>query len=209
MKHFMILVLLLFSVGVYADDIEEAKKALNQNDFAKAYEIANRSCTFGNPEGCVLLGHLYQEGLGVTIDMQKAIQLFRFGCDKNFVVACGGLGEIYEVGIRGIKQDFFKAIEYYEKGCNGGDLSQCVNLGNLYGEGQGVKQDFFKAFEYYEKSCNKGNSMGCNNLGAMYKNGQSVKQNSKKALELFGKACEMKSNKGCNNYAILKKQMGL
>ena len=55
--------------------------------------------------GCIYLGSLYQDGLGVKQDYLKAADLYKNTCDIGFVAGYYSLAMMYEDGL-GISRDY-------------------------------------------------------------------------------------------------------
>jgi TPR repeat protein len=67
------------------------------------------------------LASLYEDGVGVRQDDEKAIALYKIGCDKKDGLGCYGLGNFYAK-----KNNQKKALEFYGKGCDYKDEGSCV-----------------------------------------------------------------------------------
>jgi TPR repeat protein len=82
------------------------------------------SCGQSDGEACYRLGWLYEDGLGVPQNENKATKLYVQACDANWAVACRALGIMYWQGER-VKRSRKKAIEYYKKACGLGLAEAC------------------------------------------------------------------------------------
>ena len=69
--------ILLCTVLSAAADLESAKRAYGDKDYAKALEEATPLAEQGNAEAQCLLGKMYWMGEGVLKDPERAIQLFK------------------------------------------------------------------------------------------------------------------------------------
>ena len=143
MKKILLILVLLFSANVHADDFEEGMTAIKKKDYQKARELFKKVCDGSDPKGCFKLCIFYEEI-----------------CNRGSTAGCFALGVIYATG-KGVPQDFLKAKELYEKACNGGNAAGCFGLGISYATGKGVPQDFLKAKESYKKACDGGLEVGC------------------------------------------------
>ncbi|MEM6412167.1 MAG: toll/interleukin-1 receptor domain-containing protein [Pseudomonadota bacterium] len=166
---------------------------------ARFYEQA---CDGSQYRGCINLGLLYGQGLGVDRDYGRARELYEQGCDGGEARSCTSLGYLYYEG-RGTEQDYGRAQELYEEGCDGGDANGCNNLGYLYFEGRGVDQDYGRARELYEQGCDGGEAVGCINLGFLYEQGQGVDQDYVRARELYEQGCDGGEARSCNSLGFL------
>ena len=90
------------------------------------------------------MGRCYYEGVGVTKDYKKALELFL--ASEDLVYSRLYIGDCYLYGY-GVEMDYNEAIKYYED-CTfrGGDF----RLGTCYAIGLGVKKSKEKALELYD-----------------------------------------------------------
>jgi TPR repeat protein len=113
------------------------------------------------------LGLLYEKGLGIPQDYQKAIQLYNYAGHLGSDKALHKLGVVYHVG-KGVDIDPTKAIEYYTHSANLGNPEYQCFLGRLYEEGQFVQKDPQVALKWYTKAYLQGYDDVSSNLYAMY-----------------------------------------
>lgn len=130
MKKILLVLALLFSANVYADDFEEGVKAFEQQDYQKAKEFYEKACNGGDASGCSNLGGLYYTGKGVPQDFSKAKELYEKACNGGKASGCFNLGELYRAE-EGVPQDFSKAKESYKKACDGGLEVGCEKYHSL------------------------------------------------------------------------------
>ncbi len=133
----------------------------NNKDFVSYLEYLKFACTLDNAEACNLLGVVYNKGLLVHKDVNKAIKLFEKSCKRNNSKACVHLGMIYT-----FNKDFLnykKAYEAYKKACDLSNPLGCFNLGIYYANGNkvGIKNDYKKAYYYLKEACKLGLQKGC------------------------------------------------
>ncbi|POG75286.1 uncharacterized protein OCT59_024281 [Rhizophagus irregularis] len=146
-----------------------------------------------NSNSIYLLGKFNDLGIGISIDEQKAFELYQKAADLGNVLGINDLGYCYKHGI-GINIDKKKAFELYQKAAYLGNSFGINNLGHCYKNGIGTDIDKKKAFDLYQKAADLGNSTGINNLGYCYKNGIGTDIDKKKAFELYQKAADLESN---------------
>ena len=157
--------------------------------------------------GFVLTCYYVFGNSGLTASKQD-IELLEEVCQSGDTEICGGVGEIYHLGLYNVKKDFNKALNFYTIACNGGYVASCSNLANMYAIGLGVKQDYKKAIELFDKACLGGLALGCSNLGNMYYNGRGVKKDIEKGIAYLEKACSAGDFLGCNNLAAYNENIG-
>lgn len=83
------------------------------------------------------------------------------GCELNYALGCGFLGNLYTNNGPMVKKDLRKATQYYSKACELNLGVSCSLLGFLYQNGNGVKKDLKKAFALYAKACGLKDGDGC------------------------------------------------
>lgn len=102
-----------------------------------------------NPEAAFYLATLYESGNGVTLDMSKAVELYRKASDMGYGKAQSYLGDIYYEG-RGVDKDLATAVSLYLKALENRQLSQngAIRLAECYENGlAGLPKDRKKAEE--------------------------------------------------------------
>lgn len=188
-------------------DFELAKKAYEQKDYKKAFELYKKSCDNMDFAGCYWSGLLYYTGEGVEKDYNTANNFFEKACNGGYVKSCHVLASNYYRG-EGVNKDIKMAISLFEKACNSDNMVSCNMLGISYHNGEGVKQSYKKAFDLWKKVCENSNgavaSIACYNLATLYNNGTGVRINENLAREYFGKACDLGEEKGCEAYRDMK-----
>ena len=100
------------------------------------------------------------------------------------------VGESYQYGNNGAKQDFAQAKDWLTKSAEKGNVDAKYGLGVAYEFGQGVPQNYTKAADWYEKASAQNQLNATFRLGMLYENGHGVKQDYKKALSLYNKVVE-------------------
>ncbi|CAE7337121.1 esiB [Symbiodinium sp. CCMP2592] len=130
------------------------------------------------------LGCMYDQGLGVARDVQKAREFWERSMEMGHPKAPTNLGLLYQSG-EGVAQDFRKAKELYELGIKRGDDTAPATLGVLYEGGQGIVQDLRRARELYEMGVETGDRRACYQLGHLYQFGLGVARDFKRAREFY------------------------
>ncbi|CAB4379597.1 unnamed protein product [Rhizophagus irregularis] len=136
--------------------------------------------------------------IGISIDKQKAFELYQKAADLKNAFGMNNLGNCYEEGI-GTNIDKKMAFQMTQMSADLGNAVGINNLGYYYEHGIGTDIDEKKAFELYRKAADLGNSPGMNNLGNCYQDGIGIDIDEKKAFELYKKAAELGNSSGMNN----------
>jgi TPR repeat protein len=170
---------------------DEVRGKQATSDRKAAYE---RAAGAGDTEAMLKLGWMYQNGLDVIQDYDKAKQYYRKARDLGDTEALNYLGSLYENGL-GVVRDYNQARSFYEKAADADNATGFRNLGLLYTFGRGVSQSYDKArtlFEraksLYEEAAAKGNAAAMTNLGGLYERGWGVGVDYDKAKSLYEQA---------------------
>src|SRR5438552_8421728 len=86
---------LLFSSLCSGADLQSAKQAFQQKDYATAFKEFTPLADQGNAEAQVYLGRMYLMGQGVLKDQDRAIKLFNASAAQGNADAEFFLGSIY------------------------------------------------------------------------------------------------------------------
>ena len=118
-KLWVVIVFLVMSINLQADDFEKAEKL----------------CEGGDATGCLNLGTMYVKGEGVNQDSFKAVKFYEKACDGGDAQGCLNLGLMYSNG-EGVRQNDNKAKELFGKelfgkACDGGVSYGCKNYAIL------------------------------------------------------------------------------
>ena len=196
----------LYQKSYEMGDDSSGKAALNlgflyegNKDYTAANEWYRKAGEAGNGWGWCSLALSYDQGNGVAVDKEKAMELYQKSYemgDDSSGFSANNIGVIYKEN-----KDYASANEWYRKAGEAGDSTGWLNLAVLYHKGYGVAVDKEKAVELYQKSYEMGgNSSGicaCN-LGLLY--GENKDYTS--ANEWYRKAGEAGVGKGWYNLAI-------
>lgn len=131
------------------------------------------------------LGYIYDKGIGVPQDYDKALKLYKKAAEQGDIKAQNNLGVCYEEG-KSVEQDNQKTIFWYTKAAEQGYLLAQMNLaGFFYNRGE-----YEEAFPWVLKAAEAGKSEAQNTLGWMYRHGNGVDKNPKRAFDWYRKAAE-------------------
>ena len=108
---------LLLSLGIsttilFGATITDGKQQFTDKKYKKAYQTFMQVAN----DGMVAkfnIGYMYEQGLGVKKDINKAINFYILSANDGYSVAQNTLGNAYLKGI-GVKKDIKTAIRYYQ-----------------------------------------------------------------------------------------------
>ncbi|MBI1339663.1 TIR domain-containing protein [bacterium] len=112
--------------------VDSGNAAELRGDYAAAPRDYGAACDGGQARGCLHLGVLFKNGLGVAQDYGTARELFQKACDGGEASGCFSLGGLYANG-QGVAQDYGRARALYQKACDGGHTGSCSNLKAIEG----------------------------------------------------------------------------
>lgn len=104
----------------------------------------------GNPEALSDLGYMYEEGIIVEQDYEKAKEYYEQASKKGDAEAYYLLGELYYDGL-GVKRDYEISKYYHEIALKKGIKESLLSLGLIYVSGE-IEIDYKKAIEFIERS---------------------------------------------------------
>jgi WD40 repeat protein len=159
-----------------------------------------RMAMAGDVEMQYILSTKYQDGRGVPINPEKALEWHRKAAEQGHAVAQTLLGLRYFQG-DGVPQDKQEAAKWILKSAEQGQkVSQGV-ICRWYFNGIGVAKDVKEAFKWCSKAIEKpdlsdesyrtATGDDYHALGVMYQNGQGVEQDFDKARESYNKAASL------------------
>jgi TPR repeat protein len=131
----------------------EAARYLDATD-PRLADLARMGCDDGEPDGCFVLGDLYDRGAGVEKSAATAFGLYDVACPSLVAddgreelyskAACARLAERYEEG-ETLEKDVFRAFFYSTLACTRGgyerDHLPCLRRGRLHAQNQFKKYD--------------------------------------------------------------------
>lgn len=107
------------------------------NDFAAANSAYDRACTLKVFQGCTNFAINLLKGIGVKEDAKRGLTLLEKTCGESIkkgtqypsIRSCLVLGQVFELGGSGTKQDKEAAKKLYRLACYGGVQEGCDKLG--------------------------------------------------------------------------------
>ena len=100
--------------GQTEEKLQEAKRAVKQQDYGKAFKIYTALAHDNHAVAQNDLGFLYQRGLGTEKDYTKALYWYKKAADQDYASAQFNLGWLYAEGM-GIEKNLSTARYWYKK----------------------------------------------------------------------------------------------
>src|SRR6185503_16870082 len=181
----LLLCLLASTPALAQASYEEAVLLYEDKDYKGARDIAEAAANNGDARAMAMLGLFYQKGLGVTADLNKAVDWYAKAADKNEVDAQYSLAEIYLNGDLG-EADMERGRYWLLKAAEQGKPEAEHRLGLL--AASEATPDWVAAADWFAQAAAQDYVDSQYNLGVLYAEGRGVEQNKIKAGQLFAKA---------------------
>ena len=146
-----------FKKGLFGTDITKADNFFKAKNYVMAFALYQELAERGHAQEQNNLGWMYQNGLGVTQDYQKALYWFNKAAEQRFSAAQNNLGYMYNQGL-GVVADQQLAFMWYQKTALQGDVIGQLSLGVFYDTGTGVKKNKAEAIKWYRLAAAQGNA---------------------------------------------------
>ncbi|KAH8069384.1 hypothetical protein JL721_5941 [Aureococcus anophagefferens] len=102
----------------------------------------------------VALAELYEDGLGVKLDKNKAMKLYRTAADRGDAFGQNKVGAVLHS-----EEKFEEAFRYQALAADQGYAHAENNLGCCHRDGEGTEVDLGKAGYWFERAAAKGHSV--------------------------------------------------
>ncbi len=153
-----------------------------EQDYKESANWLTMAAEKGAAEDQYSLGCLYQNGLGVSLDNNKAEFWFKKAAEQNHPASQFALS-----GFCGNRKDYQESAEWLIKAAEQGHIKAQTVLGGLYITGKGVEKNCVEAEKWLEKAAEKGEKGAQFYLGALYY-GDGLEIDLTKAAKLLAEA---------------------
>lgn len=163
-----------------ANTLEEAKQKMAEKDYAAARAIYLSLANQNDAKACYNLGLMYQNGDGVTKNLDEAVKWYTKSADLNYAEAQYTLASlVFQRQIQSIS--YPQAVTYYEQAAKLVHVKSQLNLGMLYLRGDVIAQDMPAAVHWLNLAASNNNSEAQGYLADLYQQGAGVEQSTVKA----------------------------
>ena len=176
----------LASRYLFDDDFGEKAK---QSALKAGIEWANKAASTGLPWAHAILGTVYEFGIGVQANFEKAADHYARAHLKGSTLATVALGDLYARG-QGVETDLDRAASLYREAAEAGHSGAQFRLGRAYIDGEGVESDPEKAIKWLKSAIEAGHVRAMVWLGFVYEIGLSNAPNLREAEHWYQKAAE-------------------
>jgi hypothetical protein len=151
---FSLLLCFVFPILSYADQLEDAKAAIHNENFEKGCELLRPLAEENNAEAQFLLGSLYVNGQGVEKDDTK------------------GLSWVMKAALQGYDEARLRALSICLDLANQGDVAAMYNVGYMCLERWGGEQDTDACIGWLESAAKSGHARSAKVLSGIYGKGK-------------------------------------
>jgi len=189
-------------------DLDTLVKAVNSSNVVDIIELTN-AAKKGDPEAQMFLGISYENGLGIPVDLEKAIYWFKEAAGNGLAEAQNILGSYYETG-KVVKQDFREAIILFTKAAEQGHVYAQYELGSLYCRGIEGVHNLKESLYWFTKAAEQGFAKAQHNVGVFHENGYGlpVPEDPYGAIHWYTKAAEQGLCEAQYNLGLLWHKLG-
>ena len=171
-----VIVTLICSQPLLASDREERLNAglaaLKREHYATALRSWLPLAEAGDPEAQANVGYMYEEGLGVSQQLDVAVGWYEKAAASGSMQANHNLGMIFAEG-RGAPQSWVRALRYFEKAANDIPASRYM-IGYTYFQGEGNIQNRPRAFREFMDAALDGYADAQYMIAFMYLDGSGI-----------------------------------
>lgn len=188
-----------YGLSVMYHDSDESNAELGMSWLIRAAEA-------GEPRGQNQLGYLYDKGILVNQDTEKAIYWYKEAIKNNSNNARYNLANIYLDGLNDTQQKVTEAISLYLSAAEQGDDDAKVALGSIYYDDKYGLKEGVKSFNWLNDAAQNGNTYGQAGVANCYRYGIGTDIDYKKALYWY-KHTANSTNNPISRYRLAEMHM--
>jgi len=169
----IVLIIALFFFRPKNQNFSPMEKALffyQKGDYKQATVYFAQADNANIPEASFALGAMYYSGLGMRVNIQKALNYYQKAAENNYTPAQTTLALLYMQG-EAVERNPEKAIALAQKAAENNDVEAQIILARWFENGEHVKQDMEQAVRFYEMAAKNGDINAKMALSVIYKNG--------------------------------------
>ena len=167
--------------------MKEAVTAYNIGQYKRTFDIVKPLADKGNTRAAVLLGRLYENGLGVDPVPVPAAERSRKAASGGSVAGMKLLSFASRTGYGAVKSNA-EAFNWMQRAADAGDAEAQYNLALMLNEGKIVDANPKLAFAWALQSAKKGFGEAELFVGACYEGGIGTEKNAAEAEKWYAKA---------------------
>ena len=129
--------------------LEDGINAYNNRDYNAALQEFQRLAKTGDAQAQLLLGLMYDNGLGTKQDYEQALHWYTEAAKRGHARAQFNVAEMLILG-QGAAQNKQQAMEWYARAADNGFAEAQYKLGLALSRGTDIKQDLIEAYKWLE-----------------------------------------------------------
>jgi TPR repeat protein len=180
---------------------DAAYEAFEQGRYLTALDLARAAAEKGEPSAHMLIGRIYQDGLGVAVDPVLAAKWFRRGAELGDVESMFSFGLMLAEG-EGIQKNRAGAGQMLEEAAQRGHALANYNLALLFLTGDGKPQNPHRAAAHLQFAEEAGVAAAQYDLATLYATGTGVTPSAFTASDWLRRAAEAGHTDAEIEYAI-------
>ncbi|KYF77979.1 hypothetical protein BE17_45310 [Sorangium cellulosum] len=141
----------------------------------------------GDGDACVVIGMIYEHGVGATTDHTKALRYYERASAAHNADAMESLGDMYYHG-RAVTKDLVKAAALYRQAAEGGSAFGQSKYADVLERGEGIEADEAQAQRWYRKAAEQGSPDAQRNLARMLMSGGKDPDRAREAIGWLSRA---------------------
>jgi TPR repeat protein len=168
--------------------VQTCVSLFDQRDWSRALSTCQSEAATGNTSSQLLLGLMYDRGLGVNADAPTALRWYTEAADAGHRVAAYRVGVLRRDGAPGLPRDETAAFRWFERSAQLGEPDAELALGDAYFRGKGVRQNKTEGVVWYRTAADHGLAEAQFQLGQLYARGDAVVKAEPTAIAWFQRA---------------------
>lgn len=164
----------LISTAAFAG-LNQAIVAYDSGQYPKAMEEFSYLADEGDGTALYYMGHIYEKGLGVEADKEKALDFYKRADTAGHEGATATLARLIMEN-PDIQDNTAIGLELLKKTAYNGNADALYELGELYTKGDKVEKEYTYAFGYYLMAALKGDKRAQHKLSFAYLHGRGTPQ---------------------------------
>lgn len=151
--------LVLLLPAVSGAGLKQGIEAYNSGDYVTALELFEVLASEGDDQAQLLIGLMYDNGLGTTMDPGMAFLWYRRAAVQGNARAQFNVAEMLAGG-QGVERDRIKAAEWYHRAAENGYAEAQYKLGLALASGDGISKDLVEAWKWLDIAASAENVEG-------------------------------------------------
>jgi len=159
-RFLLVLALLPLLMSPAFAGFEEGKSAYDRKDWVNTVVQLRPLAETGDDRAMILLGNMYNEGLGVVQNQQEALSLYkRAAAEKNNAEAMVAVAAMYTSGI-GVGRNLNTSMQWFRRAAMLGDQTGAFFYATILFRGNksatdDIKPDFYNSYKWFKIAAQK------------------------------------------------------